>query len=254
MKLRIMMAFLVSVVIFPSVVFAQDLSENILEKENVSTKYYKSTTVIKNNNYNINVNNENVIISQKTEEISEDEYNSADESYPFTAGSVTIETTYKKMTTSITSSGSTYRYKNELVWKNNPKIRSYDTIAIGHYASVKPKTIKFSQQYCTSTTDCTTSTTFTSKKFSTGTAATFKLPVGSYVSLKQTLYFDVEKNVDAKILKQIAVGDYAHATKTISSANSLKYSVSVNGIELESSITDYYDSINVAQASWTGSW
>ena len=80
------------------------------------------------------------------------------------------------------------------------------------------------------------------------------MPSGNYISLGQKLYFDVEKDVDATILKQIAVGDYAHAVKSISLSNALNYSVNIDGLSLKSSIKDYYDEINYAQTSWSGSW
>ena len=166
-----------------------------------------------------------------------------------------IETTYKKLTTSISSNGAYYRYKAILMWKNIPKVRSYDSLAIGHYASVTQKgNLYFTQEHCTSTTNCTSSSTFTPQKFSKGASATFKIPTGNIISLKQTLYFDVKKNVDATIIRQIACGDYSHATKTISATNSLNLTVNDSGINLNSSISNYYDEISPACATWDGSW
>ena len=42
--------------------------------------------------------------------------------------------------------------------------------------------------------------------------------------------------------------------KTISYDNARKYVVSSGGIILNSSITNYYDSINTANATWSGTW
>ena len=64
----------------------------------------------------------------------------------------------------------------------------------------------------------------------------------------------MKKNVDATIIKQLAAGDYAHATKTITSNNALNATVATTGINLNSSISGYYDEISPATATWNGNW
>lgn len=236
-------------IILPKVIMAKNTDEyEVLSK---TEKYYK-TTMFENELSFMNKNQ----LQNYTVEITEDEYvNGVVQNASKSSTSSTIETTYKKLTTTISSNGTTYRYKAVLNWKNMPKVRSYDIIAIGHYASVTQNgNVVFSQEYCTSTTNCTTSTNFTQQKFANGVSATFKLPTGNYISLKQTLYFDVKKNVDATIIKQLAAGDYAHATKTITSNNALKATVATTGINLNSSISGYYDEISPATSTWTGNW
>ena len=83
----------------------------------------------------------------------------------------------------------------------------------------------------------------------------FYLPSGSLSSLKQTLEVEVEKtNSSSTIVEQVAVGDYSHATSSISYSNAKKFYVDVGGINLDSSIEGYYDSISAARATWTGTW
>lgn len=213
------------------------------------TKYYK--TMFYSSSFSILSNSDNSMIY--TLEITEEEYNNGEFVFEKNASSI-IETTYKKMTTSISANGSYYRYKNTLNWKNNPKIRSYDTIGIGFYSSVKPISLYFSQKYCYSLNDCYNNTNFTGQIFSSGASATFKLPVGDFISLSQTFYFDVEKKADVSILKQVAIGDYAHATKNVAKNSSTNFFIDTNGINLNSDIIDYYDEINYAKVSWSGSW
>lgn len=214
------------------------------------TKYYKTITTY--NEFDLHSLNCNVIT--KTMEITEEEYNNSNtELLPLAAG--TTETTYKKMTTSILSSGNYYRYQNRLVWKNFPKIRSYDIIGIGFLSTVKMKnSATFEQYYCPENSSCVTSTTHYPQTFSNGAGTTFKLPTGTLTQLEQTYYFDVQKNTTLTINTQYAYGDYSHATSTITLANAKKYTVGTTGIVLNSSVTDYYDSINKATAVWTGTW
>lgn len=189
-----------------------------------------------------------------TNEIDEEKYNS--DTASILGLSTTTETTYKKMTTTISTSGSYYRYKVVLNWKNMPKVRSYDVIGIGFYKSVTPKSnAVFSQEYCVSSSDCTTSSTNTLAQVSGGVSSIFKLPSStSIVSLKQTLYVDVKKNVTSTITSQVAVGDYSHATKTSNSSIASNHDISISGIIFTDTSVDYYDEIDYAKATWSGSW
>ena len=210
-------------------VYAQNNVENLVYN---TTKYYKTI-----DNYSF--------------EITQEEYDAVDESNRANP----VETTYKKMTTSIISVGSQYKYKVVLNWKLMPSTRSYDIIGIGHLSNVKiDGNPTFEQYYCTSL-GCTTSTSYTKSVFNTGITATFALPSGSITTLKETFSFKVKKNTTSTITYQLAVGDYSHATSTISLTNALKHSINpTSGIVLDSSISSYYDSISFADVSWTGTW
>lgn len=235
----------------PSLVWAETESDFVIVSEN--TKYYKTVTYRNSQLYSLNNN-----VSSETFEISEVEYNSIqpDSLVLLSNYSGEVETTYKSMTTTISTNGSYYRYKVVLNWKNIPSTRSYDIIGIGFLGSVKVRNnLNFQQYYCVTSSGCTTSTTNYPQIFSSGAGTTFKLPTGNLYSLKQTLYFDVEKNTTSTIILQEAYGDYSHATSSISLTNAKKYSVVANvGISLNSSITSYYDTISVAKAGWSGTW
>lgn len=167
-----------------------------------------------------------------------------------------IETNYKIMTTSIYSNYGYYRYEVTLVWKNMPKIRSYDIIGIGFYQSVKVKSnLNFKQEYCLENGSCIVSRIGHPKIFPNGAGITFKLPEGKLTSLKQTLYFDVEKNTNNKILFQEAFGDYAHSKSVIDYNDAKKYRVfQYSGIILDNRISNCYDSIIVSEVSWNNVW
>lgn len=246
------MLFVLCLFVIPSYVLANDEMDCIVVSE--ITKYYKTITYNKSNqlySFNNNTISENF-------EISEEEFNSIKSSSTIVLSNYSgvTETNYKKMTTTIASNGKYYRYKVVLDWKNIPSTRSYDIIGIGFLGSVKVHNgLNFTQEYCTSLSNCTTSTTNYPQIFSSGAGTTFKLPTGTLTSLKQTLYFDVEKNTTSTIILQEAYGDYSHATSSISLTNAKKYNVVANvGISLDSSITSYYDAISVAKASWEGTW
>lgn len=230
----------------PLITFAQS-DEKILSEE---TKYYK--TIIFDNNTTSIMSQRNSISS--TTEITKEEYEKSgneDEIFPNTI----IETEYKKMITTISSYGTNYRYKVNLTWKNIPKIRSYDTIAIGFPASVKPKMSPiFSEEYCTSNKCYTTTGYHYLYCGNNGVGVTFQVPTGDLKSMSQTLYVDMEKNTTSTIVTQYAYGDYAHAVKNISLSNAKNYTVSTIGIKYDSSNISYYDEINYARATWNGNW
>ena len=141
------------------------------------------------------------------------------------------------MTTSITKNGNYYRFKNVLHWKSIPSTRSYDIIGIGHYQSVAIYgTTHFNQEYCFNSGACYNSTTNYPQIFSSGAGTSFQLPSGSLSSLDQTFYFDVQKNTSATITTLKAVGDYSHATSSISLENSKKYTINISGISLDNSL------------------
>lgn len=237
--------------IFPVSIFAlENDSEEIVS---TTEKYYRTTTLMGSTQYySLDDNN----YFTHTEEITKEEYDAYHDNKITPQAVGTVETNYKKLKTTITKKNSYYRYTATLEWKNFPKVRSYDTIAIGHYASVKIKgSVIFEQEYCDANGNCKTLTSYQPQTFSTGSSASFKLPTGDLTSLSQTLYFDVEKAVtDAKVVKQNASGDYAHAVKSTNLMSAISHTVSTSGISYIDSCKNYFDDISVATATWEGSW
>jgi hypothetical protein len=230
----------------PFAINAEEIENN--EPDFVSTtKFYKTTTY-----YGDLLQIDNKFVNSITTEITEEEYNNASNNLPKSA---TVETTYKKLTSTITKNGSYYRYKAELTWKLIPSVRSYDIIGIGFYQTVKVKgnNLYFTQNYCLSNGNCYNSSVNYPQIFTNGAGTSFALPSGNLSSLKETLYFDVEKNTTATITSQLAASDYSHATSSISLNNSKKYTVNANGISLNG-VSSYYDNMSAAKAYWSGSW
>ena len=258
-RLVIYLAVLISILFIPTFVNAEedDWEGYVLEGETI--KYFKTDT------YYENLGNPDSVMDilngnaySITTEISKEEYDAVDTSLPNvyqTRSSCTVETTYKEMTTQLYSHGTGYRYKNQLVWKFIPSVRSYDVIGIGFYASVKPAEFPhFSQHYCNAS-GCTNSATRTTQIFSNGASATFKLPTGDLTSLDETFYFDVEKNTTATIVSQLAAGDYAHATTSTILLNATNHEViQTSGIQFASSVSGNFDTIDEAVTYWYGPW
>lgn len=246
------------VVICPSIVNAEekDFDENKNEIVAQGTKYYKTVTNYDNLSlYSTNFNSVNKT-SSYTVEVSEEEYNNAStDSVISTKGDGLSETTYKKLTSYISANGSYYQYKAILNWKTMPYVRSYDIIGIGMDSTVKvASSVYFNQYYCMSGGSCYTSYTHTPKTGTYGAGTSFKLAEGSLSTLRATVYFNVSKAVTSTIYGLNIYGDYSHATSNISLENSQKYTMNTGGISLNSSISGYYDSMQSAQATWSGSW
>lgn len=246
--------FILLIYIVPTMVFAK--TEEFTDYVE-TTKYFKTVYINKENSISTL---SNAIPLSYSIEISKEEY---DNYNPSTIIEVldtqngSLETNYKKMTTSIKKiNDSTFRYTVNLVWKTMPSTRSYDIMGIGFASSVKAKSKPiFEQNYCLSSGICKKTSTYTPYTGTNGVGASFLLPSDNINSLSQTLYIDVVKtNTSTTILKQNAYGDYSHAQKAISSTNSQKYTVNTGGIQLGESIYDYYDHINTANAWWTGTW
>ena len=242
---KIILALLLALIIMPTTTFAKETDDNF-EVISVSEKYYKTI----NNSNGLELTN-----NMKTEsiEVSKDEYENSGNMQ--TRGTGGTETTYKKLTTTILSNGSLYRYKTVLNWKQFPAVRSYDNIGIGHYASVTyNSSLNFSQSYCLTNGTCKTLTAYYPQYFSTGVGATFKVPEGSLTSLSQTLFYDVRKNTTATIISQAAYGDYSHATDSVNLSQAQSFSVGTSGIQFSNGVGNYYDDIQPAVATWSGSW
>lgn len=244
------------------------LSPIIVKAENMevlseTTKYYKTITTYNNSYSNISTTalNDNTLASS-TVEVSKSEYDQENVNTISAAGinalgSTSVETTYKKMTTTIYKVDTYYRYKVTLTWKNMPKVRSYDVIAIGYPASVRKKgSPSFRNEYCFKSGDCDTvkgfSHIYTGEN---GMGVVFKLPTGSLKTLKQSLTTDIDKNTTYKILKQTAVGDYAHAVKSISLATAKKFYVDMAGINFNTANSiNSYDDIERADVTISCNW
>lgn len=250
--LLVSILILLDLLFIPNSAYAEEKFEIISEV----TKYYKTITYTPSlsvNYFDLNSIKSNSV----TYEITEEEYNSVEDNNLVIASNGKTETTYKRMTTSILTNGSYYRYKNELTWKNMPASRSYDIIGIGFFSTVKVRSnsTNFSMSYCYTDGSCYTNTTNYPQIFSNGAGTTFKLPTGELRSLNQIFYFDVEKNTTNTLNVQEVYGDYSHATSSILLLNAIKYTVNQSlGIVLDSSVSGYYDSMNAARAVWTGTW
>lgn len=250
---KIYLLFIISLFVFPICIIHADEVDNSYVLVSQIDKYYKTITY--NNyiyDYNDTIGSKN--INSYTIEISKQEYDAAEVQNNI-KGDAGVETTYKKLTSQIRQNSTKYRYTATLTWKNFPNTRSYDIIAIGHYSSVQRSNGPyFSLYFCKTDGTCTTTTSHYPQTFSAGTGASFKLPTGSLTTLVATLYFDVVKTNSGTLYSQIAAADYAHATSSVSSSQSMNYTVGPGGITLGSSISSKYDSMSAATATWSGTW
>jgi len=235
---------LLIIILLPFIVKAETI-------ESITEKYYKTIEMIP---VNKGIQSKDLSITN-TYEVTEEEYNLGLEEP--NRNNITVETTYKKMTVTISKVQSLYKYKVNLHWKNMPSTRSYDIIGLAYLGSVEPKVSPiFNQEYCYSNGNCTSSATHYAKSETNSVSALFALPTGSLTSLDQTLYVLVgKKSANTTIIYQKAVGDYAHATSNVSQSTAWNnYSMSISGISLDSSIIFDYDEISTAQATWSGTW
>ena len=247
----------------PFIANASSPEEETYVKVAEEIKYIKTTSII--NNSSVMRNADLGEISSISIEVSKEEYDNA----PTTSEPIEsissralaesgTETTYKRLTIMIEKSSTYYRYTTNLYWKNIPKMRSYDIIAIGHYGDVEPydsSAIMFVQDYCLTATNCYGSVGSGYKITDYGTVQVFHLPNDTIVSLEQTLTFTVKKAVSYTITTQKAVGDYAHATSAVTAALALNNaSIGVGGLVLNNNISDYYDTTPAAMTTYNVSW
>ena len=112
MKKIIFLIFMM--LLFLNNVFADDSFEILSEV----TKYYKIVTNYERSMYFLSLDDYNSSnIFSSSYEISEEEYENDSNIHILSSG--IVETTYKKMTTSISKNDKYYRYKNIVVWKKN---------------------------------------------------------------------------------------------------------------------------------------
>lgn len=247
MKRVLVVLFAFSFIMCPKIVDAQEFGQGT--KIGESKKYIKTvTTIDKAALYAYNSDTVNWSESH-SEEVTEKEYNEAKDGGMTLVGSAAIETTYKVMTTAIWDIGGAYQYVNLLHWKIMPSVRSYDIIGISHYSSIKASTTPFFQEYyCYTYGGCSTSNTHIPRNETYGDSSVFPLNTGSINYLDISIWFNIEKSNPNSTVNQIyAAGDYAHATSYISSSTASNYTMSVGGINLNSSISGYYDSIQSAE-------
>ena len=256
MKKSLLFLTALAVVLCPTLVKAQEVPtiESTEQPLAETTKYFKTVTNLDEARLQINSMGQNENTASYTVEISEEEYNNAP-TEPVRDASASVETTYKKLTTTISQVYSYYRYKAVLFWKTIPSVRSHDIIGIGMASNVQVYgTPSFQQYYCYSGGNCYTSTAYVYKTGTYGAGATYKLAEGTLTTLKATFYYDITKNTSSTITSLSAAGDYAHATTTVSSDTAQNYTVVGGGLSLDSSISGYYDSIQSAIATMSVYW
>ena len=251
----------VMILILPFIVNAEQQDKDGYVTVAETTKYFKTVSIYNNSDIMREANLGEM--SSLTTEVTKEEYDKAEATTepvaPISRGMTSIaETTYKRLTTTIETNATYYRYTANLYWKNIPKVRSYDIIGIGHYNDVElydTSMVMFYQDYCENAYLCYTNSTGTDVIKEYGTAEVFHLPTNSLTSLEQTLSFVVKKAVSWTITEQEAAGDYAHATKATTSAFAAQnFGIGVGGLVLYNAIYDYYDTTPVAIAYWEGNW
>ncbi len=255
-KKKYLIIFLLLFVCFIANVNAENLLDDNELEEVVAqtTKYYKTVTVL-NDSSLMRAANQSEVHSITTE-ISEEEYNSISPDNNISPQSVSIETTYKRLTATISKYNSYYyKYKGDLTWKLMPSTRSYDVIGLGYFASVKLSgEIDFEQSYCTVNGVCDTiNSGYYNYKGVNGSGVVFPLPDMPLASLTQSIYILVEKtNSSTTVVEQELDADYAHAQKSIS--YSMAKDIYIDTCGIQPANYTYYDSMNEATVKWTGTW
>ena len=148
-----------------------------------------------------------------------------------------------------------FRYHTTLNWKLIPSTRSYDIIGIGFFNTLEPSGIYFEENYCRSSSECYQNTSYYRFIGLQGVGAMFKVPSGTLTELSQYLEFNIaKKNSGSTITYQVAAGDYRHATSSIPYEDAKDFTITLGGVQLDNSIANYYDTLTVADAIWTGTW
>lgn len=272
-KSLLLVVFLFVIGLCPSLSFVRAL-DNTNENEEPTgeivaeaTKYYKTVTVLSNSNMMMTADLGEV--SSFTTEVTEEEFENAptDEekaeaeaeaslSPQDTFSNYSTETTYKKLSSIISKPSNYYfKYTGILTWKNMPKVRSYDIIGLGYYASMKAGTPELTNSYCLTNGTCGTLMGYYAYSGQNGVAAMFNLPSGTLSSLSQKIEVEMEKsNPSSTIISQVCVADYSHAVKTITYSNAKNFKVDVGGITLLNGISSYYDTMPSVSSTWEGRW
>lgn len=237
------------VLIMPLFVFAEEDGKVVAR----DVKYLKTVSVLNNSEVATIANPE---LASFTTEISEEEYNAVNVDDLVAEPNTVIQTNYKRLESQIIQMSSYYRYRVDLTWKTMPATRSVDVIGIGYYASVKASnSYIFMQKYCLTSGTCYQGSGYTKVSGKNGIAAVFYLPTEELSSLSQYFYVDMLKtNSNTTIIEQVAVGDYAHATKSVPFSDAKNFAIDTGGIYHYSPSNSYYDTTPEATAGWTGEW
>lgn len=213
----------------------KDLDAKLISQ---TTRYYKTISSAYGKSYDI--------------EVTKEEYNNSKDNNQIRG---IVNTTYKRIISSIAQNGNKYRYTVTTSWKQMPSVHSYDIIGIGFDDDVYiSSSVYFSYTYANSNAVYTTSTTYYNKKStSTGGAAVYKIP-DNIVSLSATLYYDVSKDTSSTITLLSICGDYAHATSNVPVSNVSDYGISIYGISLGSTLGGYYDATPCAMEYANVNW
>lgn len=213
----------------------KDLDAKLISQ---TTRYYKTISTTYGKSYDV--------------EVTKEEYNNSKENNQIRG---IVNTTYKRIISSIAQNGNKYRYTVTTSWKQMPSVHSYDIIGIGFDDDVYiSSSVYFSYTYANSSGTYTTSTTYYNKKnTSTGGAAVYKIP-DNIVSLSATLYYDVSKNTSNTINLLTICGDYAHATSNVPSSYISTYSIGISGISLGTLLGSYYDETPCAMEYANVNW
>lgn len=212
----------------------------------VGIKYYKTTTTTRYGSTSV-----------ENEEISEEEFNNNNGGTINMRASGTVETSYKKLMSSIVidPSDSNYMdYRTYMYWKTLPSVRSNDIIGMGFDSRVVSRATSpdFYQLYTIGGSTYTSHVSYI-RTFANGVGAVFQLPT-NIRTLCQDISFKVSRR-NGTVTHQEANGDYAHATETVNgeTANN-NYTTYLSGLSLGGAINSKYDAMSSATVIWTGTW
>lgn len=214
----------------------------------LSTKYLKTITTTRYGN-----------TTSETIEITEEEYNNSESSNISFYASGTVNTTYKKLTSSIEpyeNNSDFMKYRTYMHWKIMPAVRSNDIIGMSFYSSMVDTVYAptFTQLYTINGLTYTSHSAYVTE-FANGAGAVFDLS-DTATTLNQEIVIIVSKvNYNSTITSLNSKGDYSHAVETVSgtTANN-NYQVNTTGIALYSAINSKYDDMAEAPVLWTGTW
>ncbi len=223
-----------------------------------STKYYKTTTTMRNG-----------IKLTTTQEITEEEATIEKELQSQgipnrgPAGNYydgVISTNTFAITTIISGIGNTYmRFTNNVEWFTIPSDRYYDIIGIGIEADKVQRAtgIVFNQHWVRPNGESDHDDICAPKYVNTGSLAAFKLPEGSIQTYYMSAYFNVMKQPNVGTVTTLyAVGDYAHAINNVTPDNLMSH-ISISdsfGIMIDSTYGTSFVDLSPAVASFVGTW
>lgn len=220
--------------------------DNEVVVENV--KYFKTVTLLNNSETLSLYANDNSF----TAEISEEEYN-ASENDEINANYV--DTSTKKLTVRISKNGNNYQYTAITDWHQIPTLKSYHSIGIGHYPSVKNHVYPhFKQVYCYDSSTCYTQEAgFSLHESNTGSAATYYMPSGDLTYLQQTFYVVVTKTDSSNtIVSQYATASYGQPRSAVSYNEAKDFFINTGGLNYDSAHSKYL--VNSVSTTWSGTW